>query len=58
MPCQGDMREEERPYQCIERVSGEPDCPECAHLRSKLEWCQKELYGWAAFCAIRDSSVG
>lgn len=52
------MREEERPYQCIERVSGEPDCPECAHLRSKLEWCQKELYGWAAFCAIRDSSVG
>ena len=54
MAYQGDVREEERPHQCIERVSWEPDCPECARLKSKLEWCRKELYGWAEFCTFRD----
>ena len=55
MPRQGDMREKERPDQCVERDTREQDCPECARLKSKLKWCQQQLYGWAEFRAFRDS---
>lgn len=45
--------EENRPHKFIEGVSGVPSCPDCARLKSKLEWCRRELYGWAEFCAFR-----